>query len=79
MIEPIIYTAIEQKNALERKTIGYFSPEESLIHCLNVLDFNKAMKSPVHHKSNDADERIQWIVLPVIHLKKIARDKKMPS
>jgi hypothetical protein len=65
MLEPIIYTAIEQKNVLEREMIGYLSHEESLIHCLNVLDFNLAMKNPLHHKKIDAEEEMKWIILPL--------------
>lgn len=65
MIEPIIYTTIEQKNILEKEMIRYLSPQESLIHCLNVLDLNSAMKSRNNNSEIDSDEGIQWIILPL--------------
>lgn len=65
MIEPIIYTTIEQKNILEREMISYLSPQESLIHCLNVLDLNSAMKSQINNSGIDSNERIPWIILTI--------------
>ncbi len=63
MIDPIIYVTIEQKNLLEKEMIRHVSPQESLIHCLNVIDLSLAMKSQFHNKATATDDKIKWIIL----------------
>ena len=60
MIEPIVYTEIEQKNILEKQSFAALSPEESLIHTLNVMDFIAALRGI---PENNQDQSIDWIVL----------------
>ena len=64
MIQPIIYKAIVQKNILEQEMLS-LSPEESLIHYLNVFDLNVALKGELNKDDSDSDEKIEWIKLKI--------------
>jgi hypothetical protein len=56
----ILYDGFEKKNALENKMKSILSPEESLIHTLNLMDFMVALQKK---DTPTADEKIEWIVL----------------
>lgn len=60
MIKAISYDSIDKKNDLEKGMHSPLTPEESLIHCLNVMDFMAVFRNkdiPVK------PDNIKWIVL----------------
>lgn len=56
----IVYDGFEKKNALESEMKPVLSPEESLVHTLNLMDFMVALQKK---NTSTADEKIEWIVL----------------
>jgi hypothetical protein len=56
----IVYDGFEKKNALKNEMKPVLSPEESLIHTLNLMDFMVALQKK---NTSTADEKIEWIVL----------------
>lgn len=56
----IVYDGFEKKNALENEMKPLLSPQESLIHTLNLMDFMAALQKK---NTSTADEKIEWIVL----------------
>jgi hypothetical protein len=61
MIQPIIYTAIEQKNKIEREKITFSSEHDCLIQALDYIDLMIALRGKKHIKPT-VDET-HWIVL----------------
>lgn len=57
-ITPIWYGGFEEKKVLERKLFRAMTPEESLIHTLEVMDMMAALRG-----RRDEDDGIDWIVL----------------
>lgn len=62
MIEIIHYDEIEKKNIIEGNLIQTMTPNESLIHCLDLLDFMAAFRREREEEQND---EIDWIILEV--------------
>jgi hypothetical protein len=56
----IVYDAFEKKNAIEVKLRQELTPQESLIHTLNLMDFMAVFQDKRIPQQND---QIQWIVL----------------
>ncbi len=61
MLKVIHYDAIEKKNILEGRMVKSLTPTESLVHCLDLLDFMAAFRSV---REPEVDE-IDWIVLEI--------------
>ena len=60
MAKVIRYDSIDEKNALESTMTRRLTAEESLIHCLNVMDFMVAFRNKDLPRESD---NIAWIVL----------------
>jgi hypothetical protein len=58
----ILYNDVKEKNVIEAKLSKPLSPVESLIHCLNVIDFIAALRNSAVEKN--IEEEIEWIILP---------------
>jgi len=62
MLDIIVYDRIERKNELEREHPVRMSPQRSLEHTLNMMDF-LATFSNNKNRVNDSD--IEWINLEI--------------
>jgi hypothetical protein len=63
MEKAILYSEIREKKALVEEPLT-LSPTESLIRCLDVLDFNAALlKSNPHRSLKNEVPAIEWIEL----------------
>ena len=62
MIEIISYDAIEKKNILEGEIVQPLTSHESLIHCLDLLDFMAAFSKKEDENEMDG---IHWTILEV--------------
>jgi len=59
-IKPIVYSDIVEKNVLEKRMFKPLSPQESLIHTLNMMDLFASMRKRPHHPD---DDKYPWIIL----------------
>ena len=59
-IKPIVYSDIEEKNILERDMFKALSPNESLIHALEMMDLFAAMRKRPQYPE---DKQYPWIIL----------------
>lgn len=57
----ILYDQVKEKNVIEAKLSKPLSQEESLIHCLNMMDFMAALRNS--SIENRKEENIVWIIL----------------
>ncbi len=63
MIQPIVYSNITEKNALEHEMFKALSPEESMIQALELLDFFAALRGKAEDMYDDAYGEVEWIEL----------------
>lgn len=60
MLKVITYHNIEDKNAIEKEFETSSSSHDSLVHCLNVMDFLRAFRQKDVAREEDG---IDWIVI----------------
>lgn len=60
MAKVIRYDSIEEKSVIESSMVRRLTPEESLIHCLDVMDFMASFRNKNIPRESD---NIEWIIL----------------
>jgi len=60
LIQPILYADILEKTILEKKMFRPLSPQESLIHTLDMMDLYASMRKRPHYQE---DNTYPWIIL----------------